>query len=68
MSPRLRAILIRGVFVGLLVGTLLTFINQFEHIMDRQPLNILKACLSYFVPFCVSVFSALAVPTQGQDN
>jgi len=63
MSPRLRAIVIRGVLVALLVGTLLTLINQFEAIAALEAINPWKAGLSYLVPFCVSVFSALAVPT-----
>lgn len=61
MSPQLRAILLRGVIVALLVGSLLTLINQFEQIAAAGPINLWKAGLSYLVPFCVSVFSALAI-------
>lgn len=69
MSPHQRAILTRGVIVALIVGTLLTLINQFEAIVALHPINPWKAGLSYLVPFCVSVFSALAVPTPGsRDN
>lgn len=68
MSPRLRAILMRGVIVALAVGTLLTLINQFEQITALRAINPLKAALSYLVPFCVSVFSALAVPTPGSGD
>jgi methyl-accepting chemotaxis protein len=57
----MRAILVRGLIVALLVGTLLTLINQFERVMTLSPLNWWKMGLSYVVPFCVSVFSALAV-------
>tara|TARA_R110002126_G_scaffold39191_3_gene116436 strand:- start:1014 stop:1232 length:219 start_codon:yes stop_codon:yes gene_type:complete len=65
MSPRLRAIIKRGVIVSIVVGTLLTLINQFEQIAGLQAINPWKAGLSYLVPFCVSVFSALAVHTPG---
>lgn len=69
MSRRLRAILTGGVIVALVVGTLLTLINQFEQVAALHPINPWKAGLSYLVPFCVSVFSALAVPTPGsRDN
>lgn len=57
----MRAILIRGVLVAVLVGSILTFINQFERVVVLAPLNWWKMALSYVVPFCVSVFSALAV-------
>ncbi|NBC21490.1 MAG: hypothetical protein GVY06_10695 [Alphaproteobacteria bacterium] len=68
MSPRLRAIFLRGLLVALVVGTLLTLINQFEHIMALSAINPWKAGLSYLVPFCVSVFSALAVPMSGDES
>ncbi len=68
MSPRLRAILSRGVIVALVVGTLLTLINQFEQVATLQAINPWKAGLSYLVPFFVSVFSALAVPTPRGDD
>jgi hypothetical protein len=57
----MRTILIRGLIVAILVGSLLTLINQFERVMTLMPLNVWKMGLSYVVPFCVSVFSALAV-------
>jgi methyl-accepting chemotaxis protein len=57
----MRAIMIRGLIVALLVGTILTLINQFERVIAMEALNGWKMGLSYLVPFCVSVFSALAV-------
>lgn len=56
-----RAILIRGLIVSLLVGSLLTLINQYELIVALKAPNFLKMGLSYAVPFGVSVFSAVAV-------
>ncbi|MEQ9436226.1 nitrate/nitrite transporter NrtS [Hyphomonas sp.] len=60
----MRAIVIRGIIVALLVGTILTFINQFERVVALETLNWWKTGLSYLVPFCVSVFSALAVTPE----
>lgn len=57
----MRPILTRGLIVAILVGSLLTLINQFERVVATEPLNWWKMGLSYVVPFCVSVFSALAV-------
>lgn len=60
----MRAILIRGIVVAILVGTILTLINQFERVIALDALNWWKMGLSYLVPFCVSVFSALAVKPE----
>jgi len=60
----MRPILIRGVIVAILVGTILTLINQFERVVVLEALNWWKMGLSYLVPFCVSVFSALAVKPE----
>ncbi|WP_035618121.1 hypothetical protein [Hyphomonas johnsonii] len=57
----MRAILIRGLIVAVTVGSILTLINQFERVIAFEPLNWWKMGLSFVVPFCVSVFSALAV-------
>ncbi len=57
-------ILKRGLLVAVLVGSLLTVINQFERVAAFEQINLWKASLSYIVPFCVSVFSALAVDTR----
>ena len=59
----MRPILI-GVIVAILVGTILTLINQFERVIVLDALNWWKMGLSYLVPFCVSVFSALAVKPE----
>jgi hypothetical protein len=60
----MRPILIRGIVVSILVGTILTLINQFERVIALDALNWWKTGLSYLVPFCVSVFSALAVKPE----
>ena len=50
--------------MAILVGTILTLINQFERVIALDALNWWKMGLSYLVPFCVSVFSALAVKPE----
>ena len=60
----MRPILTRGLIVAILVGSLLTLINQFERVIVLDALNWWKMGLSYLVPFCVSVFSALAVKPE----
>lgn len=62
----MRPILIRAVIVALIVGSLLTLINQFERVAALELPNLWKMGLSYVVPFCVSLFSALAVRTPPQ--
>ncbi|MEZ8102248.1 nitrate/nitrite transporter NrtS [Vibrio bivalvicida] len=47
----------RAVLIALVVGTLLNIINQYDAIFAEHPFNWLKACLTYCVPFCVSLFS-----------
>lgn len=68
MTPQVETVLVRGVMVAFLVRTLLTLINQFERVFGPGPVNPWKAGLSYLVPFCVSVFSGLAVKVPAQDE
>lgn len=62
----MRAILIRAVIIALIVGSLLTLINQFERVAAFELPNLWKMGLSYVVPFCVSLFSALATKAPPQ--
>ena len=50
----------RGVQVALIVGPILTAINQFDVIADRDfgGTFFLKLALTFTVPFCVSVTSS----------
>lgn len=49
----------RAVIVSVVVGTLLTLINQGDVLIAAR-IDVLKAVLTYLVPFCVSVYSAAA--------
>ena len=48
----------RAIIIALVVGTLLNIINQYDAIFGALSLNWLKACLTYCVPFSVSLFSS----------
>lgn len=55
-----RPTLMRGIKVALIVGPVLTAINQFDTIADREfgGTFFLKLALTFTVPFCVSVASS----------
>jgi hypothetical protein len=57
----------RALLVALVVGTLLTLINQGDALIAARGLNWLKAVLTYLVPFCVSMHGALSVRRQGEN-
>lgn len=52
----------RSLTISVIVGSLLTFINQGDILIRGSitALVVLKICLTYIVPFCVSTVSALA--------
>lgn len=55
------AVVRRALKVSLLVGTLLTIINQLPRLLE-QPLNtaiVLQIILTYMVPYAVSTYSAV---------
>lgn len=55
------AVVRRSLKVSLLVGTLLTLINQLPRLLE-QPLNmaiVLQIILTYMVPYAVSTYSAV---------
>ncbi|PIW26492.1 MAG: hypothetical protein COW30_14810 [Rhodospirillales bacterium CG15_BIG_FIL_POST_REV_8_21_14_020_66_15] len=52
--PHLR----RNVIVALVVGTALNAINQGDALLAGEGIDILKACLTYCVPFFVATYGA----------
>jgi len=50
----------RAIILALIVGTILNCINQAPEIMDGQSPNFLKIGLTFMVPYCVSIYSAMA--------
>lgn len=55
---RRRQIMLPALKVALVVGTLLNLVNQGENLISGQPINFLQVLLNFFVPFCVSSYSA----------
>lgn len=50
----------RSLYVALIVGSVLTLINQYDAIpsLGDKPFSFLKALLSYCVPYCVATYGA----------
>jgi hypothetical protein len=57
----------RAVKVAIVVGTVLTLINQYDLIAQGR-IDLAKALLTYMVPFCVSTYSAITALGQKQDG
>jgi len=49
----------RSLIIAVIVGTILNLIAQGDFLMDGQPLNFWKICLTYCVPYCVSTYGAV---------
>ena len=62
-APRHPPVLRRALLTSLVVGTVLTLINQGDALVTTTltPVLIWKIPLTYFVPFAVSTYSALAI-------
>jgi len=52
------SIVTRAVTIALIVGTLLTIINQWEVFKTPELFDYIKASLTYATPFCVAMISA----------
>ena len=50
----------RALMVAIIVGTILNLINQWDAIFGAADIVVLKALLTYCVPYCVSSFSSVA--------
>ncbi|MEP0176743.1 MAG: nitrate/nitrite transporter NrtS [Paraglaciecola sp.] len=53
-----------AVYISIIVGTILTLINQGEAFFDEGDLNWFKVITTYIVPFCVSMYSSI-MATRG---
>ena len=65
-----RGVLGRGVKVGLIVGTILTTINQGDVILAGEVTAGVagKILLTYCVPFCVSTYASVASIATSQQQ
>ena len=48
-----------GIIMAMIVGTILNCINQGPNVMEGEPLRWTRLILTYIVPYCVSVYSAV---------
>ena len=53
-------ILLRSSKIMVVVGTILNLINQGDALFGATALDVPKALLTYSVPFCVSLYAAVA--------
>lgn len=56
----------QAIKISLFVGTILNLINQGDFLLHAQfaMLNFPKLILTYFVPFCVSTYTAISIGVQ----
>jgi hypothetical protein len=50
----------RSLFVALVVGTLLNFINQGDALVGVAPINWIKLVLTYLVPYAVCTYGSVS--------
>ncbi|MFT2089704.1 nitrate/nitrite transporter NrtS [Paraglaciecola sp. 2405UD69-4] len=48
-----------AIYISIIVGSLLTLINQGEAFWGDAELNWFKVITTYMVPFCVSMYSSI---------
>ena len=51
----------RSAVISAVFGTVLTVTNQYEAVMAERSLNLLKALITYAIPFCVSLTSTFKI-------
>jgi len=51
----------RALFIALVVGTILNCINQAPEIIHGEAVNFIQVGLTFVVPYCVSIYTALAM-------
>ena len=56
----------RSLQTGLVVGTILSAINQGDVIVAGEAPNFIKIALNYLVPYCVATFGALTAKLHAQ--
>ena len=50
----------RSLYVALIVGTLLNFINQGDAFLDAGSINWIKLILTYLVPYAVCTYGSVS--------
>lgn len=75
MNSRIRIalrkdVVLRGLKVGAIVGTVLVAINQGDQPRDGElpPQTVWKVLLTYLVPYCVSTYASVAAILSASDE
>ena len=55
-----RATIMRALKISVIVGSILSAINQWEALLGEANFNVIKVVLTYLVPFFVSSYSTAA--------
>ena len=61
LSP---SIVKRSLKISAIVGTILLAINQGDRILAGEGIDLIKAVLTYMVPYCVSTYSAVCTAME----
>lgn len=59
MKILIRNLYARAVMTSMIVGPVLTLINQYDAVIGHGRLNVMKMALTFVVPFVVSTSSSL---------
>ena len=64
-----RQLVLRSAKIALVVGTVLTLINQYDALLVGR-VDVFKLALTYLVPYCVSTYSAVmnTIDRKGADG
>ena len=55
-----KVVLFKAVKTALVVGSLITLINQYDALLAQEPFYPIRAAMSYCVPFFVFIYSRLS--------
>jgi len=55
----------RSLLIAIVVGSLLTLINQYDALLGTVAFNWYKAALTYCVPYLVSTYGAVTAKWRG---
>ena len=58
----------RSIKVALIVGAVLTLINQHDALFGPKEFSYLKAILTFLVPFCVATYGAVTALKAQADH
>ncbi len=63
-----RRIMVGALRIALVVGTVLNFLNQGQHLWAGEGLSWWHLVLNYLVPYCVATYSAVKNELNRRNN